>query len=36
MRHVFFFPVDKTAITIIEPNYPSYDPTQYFYNAVFI
>ena len=33
---VFFFPVDQTAITILEPDYPSYDPPQYFYDAVFI
>lgn len=33
---LFFFPVDQTAITILEPDYPSYDPPQYFYDAVFI
>ena len=33
---VFFFPVDQTAITILELEYPSYDPPQYFYDAVFI
>jgi Ca2+-binding RTX toxin-like protein len=33
---VFFFPVDQTAITILEPDYPSYDPPQHFYDAVFV
>ncbi len=33
---VFFHPVDQTAITILEPGYPSYDPPQYFYEAAFI
>ena len=33
---VFFFPVDQTAITILEPDNPSYDPPQYYYDAAFI
>ena len=33
---IFYFPVDETAITILEPGYPSYSPPAYFYEAAFL
>ena len=33
---IFYYPVDQTAITILEPGYPSYSPPAYFYEAAFV
>ena len=33
---VFYFPIEGEPITIIEEGYPTYDPPQYYYDAIFI
>ena len=33
---IFYFPINKTPITILEEGYPSYDPPSYFYNSIFL
>ena len=33
---LFYFPAEGQSITIIEEGYPTYDPPQYFYDAIFV
>ena len=33
---IFYFPINKTPITILEEGYPSHDPPSYFYNSIFL
>ena len=33
---IFYVPLDKTEITILEPGYPSYSPPSYFNEATFV
>ncbi len=33
---IFYFPINKTPITILEEGYPSYDPPSYFFNSIFL
>lgn len=33
---IFYFPIDKTPITILEKGAPSYDPPSYFYTSIFL
>ena len=33
---IFYFPINKTSITILEEGYPSYDPPLYYFNSIFL